>query len=136
MENQFTISNPQEIYKGDFEDMLKLGEFEVFSKSQIDSFFNKLGSILEKAESFELEDYEKSNISIAKAEISSFSKFEVIDDEFNKSLKFVRQRQISWDKNNDTGEFMKGETGTYLNTSLNRKLDRVGEQYQRTSIEK
>ena len=136
MKNEFIISNPQEVYKGDFEDMLKVGNFEVFSKSQIDTFLDDLGSVLEKAESSELNEEDKRKIEIAKSEVGSFSKFEVIDNEFNKSLKYVRPRQIEWDVNEETGNIMKGEVGTYLNTNLNKKLGRVGLKYQCPSLEK
>jgi hypothetical protein len=133
--NTFEISNPQEIYEGDFNDMLKKGDFEVFSKSQIDSFLNDLGSILEKAEHSELDDDDKDKIEIAKAEIASFSKFTVLDNEFNKSLKYVRTRQIEWDKG-EGEEIQKSDSGTYLDTNLNRSLNRVGLKYERSTLEK
>lgn len=132
--NEFVIDNPHEIYKGDFDDMLKRGDFEVFSKSQIDSFLDDLGNALEKAEFSELDDIDKENIEIAKSEVASFNKFSVIDNEFNKSLFYVRPRQIEWEQNED-GEFMKGEKGIYLDTHLNRQLNRVGNKFEKSNKE-
>ena len=125
---EFNIENPHEIYSGDFEDMLIKGDFEVFSKSQIDNYLNTIGSILEKSETTDLEDSEKSQIEIAKSEVASFQKFSVVDDEFNKSLRFIRPRQIEWDTA-PNGDILKGQSGTYKETRLNHSLNRVGEKW-------
>ena len=116
------------IYHKDFTEMVNINDLEVFEKSQVDHYINQLGSILEKSESSELTKEDKGVENLIKSELNSLSPYLVKSDDNTDVLMFVRKKQVEWDKDEE-GNLMKGVCGIYLDTPLNRKLDRVGLKY-------
>jgi cell division septum initiation protein DivIVA len=121
---ELNITNPHDIYVGDFKRMVDLQGLEVFEKSQVDQFLNQMGDMLEKSEYSELTDEEKQKIELIKAEVSYFNKWIVVGENFQKALKFTRPIQVEWDKDDIC-------KGIYKETDLNKKLDRIGKEVTR-----
>lgn len=117
MKNEFEISNLNEIYKGDFDQMVAMQGLETFSKAAVDAFYNQFGDILQKSEENELSSEDKNQMELIKAEVNSLKMWEVLDDKFNKSVVFTRPSQIDIEK------------GIYKDTALNRKMGRVGQKW-------
>jgi hypothetical protein len=111
--------------------------YEVFEQDQMISYINSIrksvNDDLFKSLSDELK--QKANDEY-KSELESFKPYLVVerkkvghDEKIVKSIKFVRDQQVIWDVDKETNEIMKAKAGTYTNTSLNRKLMRVGAKY-------
>lgn len=120
MQNEFNVSNLNEIHKSDFDTMVALNGLEVFNHAAVNAFFNQFGNILEKGEENELTSEDKSNMALIKAEINSLKRHVVINDKFEKSIAYTRPIQVDIEK------------GIYLDTDLNRKLNRVGKTFKKT----
>ncbi len=127
------LSNPGEITRGDFEKMVKIHDVDVFESKKVELLQKALSDTLEKSEKDELSTEEKNNSEIVKAELDSLEKITVLNDDFSKSIFFVREKQVDFDedglKKGDLGEIITAKSGTYLDTELNRQLDRVGKKY-------
>jgi hypothetical protein len=128
-------NNATLIYHKDFTSMVEVNDLEVFEKSQVDYYLNQLGSVLEKSESFELTVEDKEKETLIKSELNSLSVYLVKSDDNTDTLKFVRTKQVDWNKDEE-GNLMKGISGTYLNTQLNRELGRVGLDYDNVDAKK
>lgn len=130
--------NSNEIFKGDFDQMVSFKNLEVFTEEMMNQNFQPLKDNLEKAESFDvLEEEDKEFSKAIIEEIGSFQQFTVLsekDGKISRTKVFVREPQVEWEGEIVKGEFgeitdIKNCGGIYLDTPLNRKLKRVGEQY-------
>ena len=117
-ENQFEISNIDDIYKGDFDTMVKLEGLEVFNLATVTKYYDQFGNILQKGEENELTEQDNSTMALIKAEVDSLKRWVVLDDKFQKSVMFTRVSQVDLQK------------GIYKDTALNKKLGRVGIEFK------
>jgi hypothetical protein len=125
------------ITKQDFDTFCRRKDPEVFTEKQINSWILSQQELLQKSETDELNDIEKSEVSAFNDEFSSFMKVEVVstsDDILTKSLKYdtyyVREQQIDWDmEKGDNDELIKSSHGKYKDTAHNRKMGRVGQEF-------
>lgn len=123
-----------------FEEFKRHHNPEVYSEVQMNAWIEGLKDTLVKAEVDELDEKEKSVVDEFNAEFTSFQKIQVISsptkDDLHKGLKYdnfyIRERQVEFTeeiiKSEDNG-LEKGRVGIYTDTSLNRKLGRVGAKY-------
>lgn len=118
IENQFEISNIDDIYKGDFDTMVNLEGLEVFNLAAVTKYYDQFGNILQKGEENELTEQDNSTMALIKAEVDSLKRWVVIDDKFQKNVMFTRVSQVDLEK------------GVYKDTALNKKLDRVGKEFK------
>lgn len=118
--------------------LVKSNDLEQYSQEQFRSFIEANEEVLIKGEKGELDEIEKSEYDTLIAEINSFAKVDVYDrspesqNRLVKSVAFIRPKQVEWDeieKGEDGEELEKAKSGTYTDTSLNRKLGRVGQKY-------
>lgn len=127
------VSNPDEMTRGDFNKMVKIDDLEVFESKRVDNLQKSLSDTLEKAEKDELSDEEKNKSDIVKSELESLTKYTILNDDFSKSIYYTREKQIVFDEDGlekgENGEIISAKSGTYLDTELNRKLNRVGEKF-------
>ena len=132
MNNDLFI-NQNEITKDEFDLMVKFKNLEVISGEHFANYVDSLSSLFEKSDFDELNDLEKSSMDLFKSNVDSLNKWVVnewSDDHGRviKSIAYTREKQIEWDRD-DNDNILKGQRGTYLDTELNRKLDRVGNKY-------
>lgn len=134
--NTDLFKNTNEIAQEDFDALVKSEGLEVFTAEQYGSYFKSMESLLEKSDFDDLNDLEKGQFDLFKSDIESLDKWIVNgwNDEtasIKKSVVFTREKQIQWDRGEDN-ELLKGISGTYLDTSLNRKMKRVGDKFTAT----
>jgi len=118
--------------------LVKSQGLEVYTQEQFKGFVMGNEELLIKGETTELDDLEKSEYNTLQEEIRSFSPVEVYNvaentaNRIEKSILFVRQKQVEWSEDivkSESGEDEKVKKGIYVDTILNRKLDRVGKTY-------
>lgn len=124
-----------------FDKMIVERGFEVYSQKQFNDFIESNREILVKGEQGDFSDeLEKGEYENLKEEIRSFSPIEVVTQSeesrfrIEKSIVLVREKQVEFDEpeliKGEDGEMIeKARGGVYTNTSLNRKLGRVGQKY-------
>lgn len=120
-----------------FEELKRLYNPEIFTEAQMGAWVEGLKDTLTKAEVDELDEMEKAVVDEFNHEFMSFVKVQVIsapsESELSKGLKydnfFIREKQVEWteaiEKSEDGAE-EKTRTGIYLDTKLNREMNRVG----------
>ena len=121
---------------------------EIFTENQISNWIIDYTELLQKAELDELNDIEKAEVNQFNDEFKSFTKIQVVsspkEDDLNKGLVYtnyyIREQQIKWDedivKSEDGKETIeKAKSGVYLDSALNRSLNRVGERFESGSTE-
>lgn len=120
-----------------FEEIKRLQEPEVFTEAQMNAWVEGLKDTLVKAEVDELDEQEKAVVDEFNHEFTSFVKIQVIstpsESELSKGLKydnfFIREKQVEWSdeiQKSEDGTEEKARTGIYLDTKLNREMNRVG----------
>jgi len=124
--------------KEELDKLVKSQGLEVYTQEQFKGFVMGNEELLIKGETTELDDLEKSEYNTLQEEIRSFSPVEVYNvaentaNRIEKSILFVRQKQVEWSEDivkSESGEDEKVKKGVYVDTILNRKLDRVGKTY-------
>ena len=133
----------------DFETFKRRRDPEVFTQKQIDNWVTGLSELIIKSDNEELNDIEKATLDEFNAEFNSFMKVEVVkrsEDLLSKGLEyevfFVREKQVEWVDVDITksidGEEMIDRTrvARFLDTPLNRKLNRVGEDLVKSEDKK
>lgn len=117
--NSFT--NKNEITRKDFDELVKVGNLEVYTQDSLQRYVESVASMIEKGEEGgELTTEEKDNIEIAKAEIGNLQKVIVVDTFGGQIVKvplYIQEPMIDIEK------------GVYHDNPLNRKLGRVGKQW-------
>jgi len=119
--------------------LIKSNDLERYTQQQFKQFVESNEEILIKGEKDELDDIEKSEYDTLIAELQSFTMVNVFDtapeskNRIVKSIEFIRPKQVEWDEieKSEEGEedLSKARSGIYTDTSLNRKLGRVGQKY-------
>lgn len=129
------ITNPNEITKSEFDELKKENNFDVFSKEQYAMSLATIQSLIKKGETEELSDDEIKSIKEGTAELRALKKYtinEMVEGRIVKSDLFVGEPQVRWHdtiEKSETGE--KIEKGTFLDTELNRSLNRVGQTFEK-----
>ena len=129
------VTNKNEITKGEFDELNKIKEFDQFSTEQVSQEFLGLAALIKKAESEEISDDEADIIKSATAELKSLTKYtinEMKDGRIVKSDVYVMPKQVKWFddlEKSETGETI--EKGVFLDTELNRELERVGVVFEK-----
>lgn len=118
----------KEITRHDFEKTCKLNNLEYFTLEQVEAWVKDNKSLIEKSQTEELDDIEKSLVDEFTVTASNLNLVSVLNDDLTKSVMYVRPSQIDWDKD-ENGDLMKAKSGTYSDTPENRKLGRVGQKY-------
>lgn len=126
----------------EFEEFKRRKNPEVYTKEQIGHWVEACKETLMKGDAGEANDIEKAEIDNFKAELQSFMQVKVVGQSTDPLIKglqydtyFVRPQQVEWEadeivKSEDGKEdIQKSRVGKYTNTSLNRKMGRVGAQY-------
>ena len=119
--------------------LIKSNDLERYTQQQFKQFVESNEEVLIKGERGELDDIEKSEYDTLIAELQSFTTVNVFDtapeskNRIVKSIEFIRPKQVEWDEieKSEDGEedLSKARSGVYTDTSLNRKLGRVGQKY-------
>lgn len=114
---------------------------EAFTEEQITQWIESNKEILIKSEANELSEEDQKFVDDFRTEINHFTKVEVMGENPDKLIKalqyetfYIREQQIKWDeeivKSEDGKETIeKVRAGVYEDTSLNRKLGRVGQRF-------
>lgn len=119
--------------------LIKSNDLERYTQQQFKQFIESNEEVLIKGEKGELDDIEKSEYATIIEELQSFTMVNVFDtapeskNRIVKSIEFIRPKQVEWDEieKSEDGEedLSKARSGVYVDTSLNRKLGRVGQKY-------
>ena len=119
--------------------LIKSNDLERYTQQQFKQFVESNEEVLIKGERGELDDIEKSEYDTLIAELQSFTTVNVFDiapeskNRIVKSIEFIRPKQVEWDEieksEDDEEDLSKARSGVYTDTSLNRKLGRVGQKY-------
>lgn len=124
--------------KDELNKLVERNGLEVYPQEQFNAYIEANKELLIKGETSDLDDIEKSEYTTLQEEIRSFSKVEVYSKAENsqtrieKSICYVRPKQVEWSEEiqkSESGEDEKVKTGVYTDTVLNRNLDRVGKTY-------
>jgi hypothetical protein len=134
MNNQ-KFTNPNEITKGEFDELNKVNNFDMFSPKEITISALELAKLVKKGEVSELNEDELDIIKSGTAELKNLKRYtinEMIQGKIVKTDVYVQPKQVKWldvIEKSDTGE--KIEKGIYLDTDLNRELNRVGTTFEK-----
>lgn len=128
--------------KQEFETFKRRNDPEVFTKAQMDSWIEDVKEDFIKGEISELDEPTTKLVEEFKAEIGSFIHVQVIGEGLDPLMKglsysefYLRPKQVEWTEEDITKSIdgkdviEKSRYGTYTNTSLNRKLGRVGQKF-------
>ena len=127
----FEVTNKNEITKSEFDQLNKVRDFDIFTPRHVTCAMASIQSLIRKGEVQELSQEELDMVKSATAELENLEKYtinEMVNGRIVKSDVYVQEKQVVWE---DTLEkSLYGSTikkGVYLDTDLNRKLDRVGD---------
>lgn len=128
-----TQNNTVDIVKSDFDLMIQYKDLEVVTAEQMDK---RLPSF-EKADGEKLTEEEEDIFKSSIEDLMSYQKYNVLEDKdgvIKSTTVFVREKQMEIDGSVEKGEFgeiIKAEgLGTFLETEMNTRMDRVGESFQ------
>jgi hypothetical protein len=125
------------ITKQDFDAFVRRHNPECFTEKQINQWVLANQELIQKSETDELNDIEKSEVKRFEDEFSSFTKVEVVSasqDILSKGIQYdtyyIREQQIEWDmEKGENDEIVKSSHGRYKDTPHNRKMGRVGQEF-------
>jgi hypothetical protein len=125
------------ITKQDFDAFVRRHNPECFTEKQINQWVLANQELIQKSETDELNDIEKSEVKRFEDEFSSFTKVEVVSasqDILSKGIQYdtyyIREQQIEWDmEKGENEEIIKSSHGRYKDTPHNRKMGRVGAEF-------
>lgn len=129
------IINKNEITKSEFDEMSKEHDFDQFTPRQVATALLSIKSLMEKGEKEELSPEELDVIKSGTAELNNLTKYtinDMVEGTIMKSDVFIQPKQVKWldvIEKSDTGE--KIEKGIYLDTPLNKELERVGVVFEK-----
>lgn len=118
--------------KAEFDELKKDQNWEVFTENQIKNYTIHVANLIAKSQKNELSEQENKNLTIGKAEISSFQSIKIVENingHIVKSMVWVTPKQIEFTdtlEKSENGEAI--QKGIFLDTDLNRKLGRVGQE--------
>ena len=123
------------VAKQDWDKFIRDNNPEVFTETHINQWIESNKELLQKSEANELTEEEGVLAENFKTELNHFTRIAVMGphpDPLQKSLNietfYIREQQVDWDKAED-GEIEKSRGGVYKDTSMNRKLGRVGQRF-------
>jgi len=126
------ITNKNEITKGEFDELNKVKNFDIFTPQQRNMALLNVSGLIKKGETQELNEDEQDLIKSITAELDNLTEYVINDMNSGRIVKtkvYVQPKQVVW---TDTLEkSLTGETikkGMFLDTPLNRKLNRVGDE--------
>jgi hypothetical protein len=134
MNNQ-VFTNPNELTKGEFDELNKVNDFDIFTPKEIAISTLELAKLVKKGEVSELNEDELDIIKSGTAELKNLKKYtinEMIQGRIIKNDVYVQPKQVKWldvIEKSENGE--KIEKGIYLDTELNRELGRVGITFEK-----
>lgn len=122
-----------------FETVKRRTNPEVFTENQISSYVINYSSLLQKSETDELDEFEKSQLDSFDQEMHSFIMIQVIDSPKEDSLQkgltytnlYIREPQVETIEEIIKSEDKEDETISKLvfrDTELNKSLNRVGQE--------
>ncbi|MFA5584078.1 MAG: hypothetical protein WDA09_07675 [Bacteriovoracaceae bacterium] len=124
----------KEIARKDFNRVCEINDYEVFTEKQVQGYISHVKGIIQKSEVDNLSEDEVESINTFNEDLPELHKAIVLNDDLSRELVFYRERKVIFDdvieksEGNDI-EKARTITGTYANTSQNRKLGRVGKKY-------
>lgn len=121
------ITNRNEFTKQDFDKFVKDLNLEVFEFNKVQGFAKSINDLIKKSETEELSKSETDTIEKGTVEVQHLHKLVVVGEDLQKSIVYVRPQQIGWSEEitkSESGEEI--TKGVYLDTELNKALDRVG----------
>jgi hypothetical protein len=130
-----TITNPNEITKGEFDELMKIKEYDQFSENEINTAMANLSGLISKAEKEELSEEEQYLIKSTSAELKNLTKYTINDMVEGRIVKtdiFIQPKQVRWEETLEKS--LDGENivkGIFLDTELNRELGRVGVTFEK-----
>jgi small-conductance mechanosensitive channel len=134
MNNQ-VFTNPNEITKGEFDELNRVNSFDMFTPQEITISALELAKLVKKGEVSELNEDELDIIKSGTEELKNLKRYtinEMIQGKIIRNDVYVQPKQVKWldvIEKSDTGE--KIEKGIYLDTTLNRELNRVGVTFEK-----
>jgi hypothetical protein len=126
------VTNKNEITKSEFDELDKINDFDRFTPKQVAMAAANIHSLIKKGGTEELSPDELDLIKSGTAELNNLTKYtinEMITGRICKSDVYVQPKQVMWEdtlEKSTTGETIK--KGIFLDTPLNRELDRVGDE--------
>ena len=120
-------TNPNEVTKSEWDKLVKSNEWEIYTPEQTATVFGNLTELLKKGEDAELIKSTTAELgALTKYTVNEFVKGDIIKSDF-----YVTEKQIQWDETFEKSENGGNQTGVFLDTSLNRELNRVGETLEK-----
>lgn len=126
------ITNKNEITKGEFDELNKVKNFDIFTPEQRKMALLNVAGLIKKGETQELTEDEQDLIKSITAELNNLTEYVINDMNNGRTIKtkvYVQPKQVVWTdtlEKSITGESIK--KGIFLDTELNRKLNRVGDE--------
>ncbi len=125
------ITNSNELTKTEFDKQREENNWDVYSKAQVGEFALKAGELIAKSQKEELSPEEGEILKSIQTELKHTKKIVINENKSGricKGIVYVQEPQVEWvesiEKSIDGKPYAKG---TFLDTPLNRELDRVGE---------
>ncbi len=119
----------EHISKLEFELLVKENNYDVFSHNQIAVKSDKVLNSISKGVTTDIEKIELVEFSEEIKALKAYSVEEMTEKGLVKSFKYVLPKQVEWNEDlfeKGEGKEKQEKNGKYLDTELNRKLDRVG----------
>jgi hypothetical protein len=129
------ITNPNELTKGEFDELNRINEFDIFTTDQIAMATLEVAKLVKKGETSDLSQEELDIIKSGTVELKGLTKYtinEMRDGRICKTDIFCQPKQVKWldaIEKSETGD--KIEKGIFLDTPLNRELGRVGVTFEK-----
>jgi hypothetical protein len=129
------ITNPNEITKSEFDELNRINEFDIFTPYQISLVTAEIAKLVKKGETLELSDEELDIIKSGTSELKGLTKYTINEMQSGRIVKndvFVQPKQVKWFETLEkslTGDNI--TKGIFLDTPLNRELNRVGVTFEK-----
>ncbi len=129
------IINKNEITKGEFDELNEIYDFDKFTPEQVAITMLSINALIKKGETEDLSTEEQDLIKSGTLELKNLTKYtinELIQGQIIKSDIYTQPKQVKWldvIEKSETGE--KIEKGIFLNTPLNKQLNRVGITFEK-----
>lgn len=126
------ITNEKEITKSEFDELNHLKELDHFTPAQVKMAIVNIHGLIKKGETEELSNEEQDLVKSGTAELNNLTRYTINDMKNGRIVKadiYVQPKQVLWEdtlEKSATGGTIK--KGVFLDTPLNRELDRVGDQ--------
>ncbi len=126
------ITNKEEITKSEFDELNKVKELDHFTPQQVAMAAANIHNLIKKGETQELAEEELDLIKSGTAELKNLKRYTINEMKTGRIVKsdvYTQPKQVHWEdtleKSTTGGTIQKG---LFLDTPLNRELDRVGDE--------